>query len=37
MFNGEKHYIDLSVNFIDKFDDSMSNKEIPFFASKYFL
>lgn len=37
MFNGEKHYIDLSVNFIDKFDDSISNKEIPFFASKYFL
>ena len=37
MFNGEKHYIDLSVNFIDKFDDSISSKEIPFFANKYFL
>jgi transcriptional antiterminator NusG len=37
IFNGEKHYIDLSVNFIEKYDDNNSGKEIPFFTNKYFL
>ncbi len=37
MFNGEKHYIDLSANFINKLDDSNLNKEIPFLANEYFL
>jgi len=36
MFNGAQHYIDLSVNFIEKYDDSVSGKEIPFFANYYF-
>lgn len=36
MFNGAQHYIDLSVNFIDKYDDSISGKKIPFFANYYF-
>lgn len=36
-FNGEKHYIDLSVNFIEKLDDSSLSKEIPFINKPYYL
>lgn len=37
MFKGETHYIDLSVNFIDKYDDNISGKIIPFLANRYFV
>lgn len=36
MFNGERHYIDISVNLIEKYRD-VSGKEIPFFANYYFM
>ena len=36
MFNGAQHYIDLSVNFIEKYNDDMFGKDIPFFANYYF-
>ncbi len=36
MFKGARHYIDLSINFIEKYDNSVSGKEIPFFANYYF-
>ena len=34
LFNGTKHYINLSVNFIEKYHDAFE-KEIPFFTDKY--
>ena len=36
LFNGANHYIDLSVNFIEKYDNSVSGKDIPFFANYCF-
>ena len=36
MFNGERHYIDLSVNFIKKYNENISGKEIPFFTNYIF-
>ncbi|GFI55726.1 transcription termination/antitermination protein NusG [Clostridiales bacterium] len=36
MFNSESHFIDISVNLIDKFQHETA-KEIPFFTSKYYL
>jgi transcriptional antiterminator NusG len=36
MFNGAQHYIDLSVNFIEKYDENILGKGIPFFANFYF-
>lgn len=34
-FNGEMHFINISINFIEKLDDSVSSKEIPFFVNYY--
>lgn len=36
MFNGESHYIDISVNLIEKYKQG-PGKEIPFFANYYFI
>ena len=35
-FNNKDHYIDLSINIIEKFDDKKIGKKIPFFAYRYY-
>lgn len=35
LFNGEKHFIDLSANFIEKYSN-IGGKEIPFYTNKSF-
>lgn len=35
-FNNKEHFIDLSINIIEKFDDKKIGKTIPFFAYRYY-